>query len=155
MSVERLEAVLKVLTVVSEWELTPQEHKALVERFAELLQPTGYYASIPLRRVLCEAAQRAGWHFPSPKIQQRQKAAARGRINQRAEDHDVRRFFVQALFKRLPLRLQKKPGSTATAQAIIGRLEELLRTMERKPPITVRTIQADILFLKKHGTFGI
>ena len=38
MAVDRLEALLKVLTVVSEWELTPQEHKALVERFAGLLQ---------------------------------------------------------------------------------------------------------------------
>ena len=45
MAVDRLEALLKVLTVVSEWELTPQEHKALVERFAGLLQPTGYYAA--------------------------------------------------------------------------------------------------------------
>ena len=36
MAVDRLEAFLKVLTAVCEWELTPQEHKALVERFAEL-----------------------------------------------------------------------------------------------------------------------
>src|SRR5262245_21931981 len=99
-AVDRLEAFLKILTVVCEWELTPQEYKALVQRFAELLQPTGYYAaSIPLRRVLCEAAQRAGWHLPSPKSQQRQRAAARGRTSQREEDRDFRRFFVAVLFK--------------------------------------------------------
>ena len=55
----------------------PAGAQALVERFAELFLPTGYYAaSIPPRRVLREAAKRAGWHLPSPKIQQRQKAAA-------------------------------------------------------------------------------
>ena len=97
MAVDRLEAFLKVLTAVCEWELTPQEHKALVERFAELLQPTGYYAaSIPLRRALREAAQRAGWHLRSPKIQQRQKVAARGRTNQREEDLALRRLMVAA-----------------------------------------------------------
>jgi hypothetical protein len=155
-AVDRLEALLKVLTVVSEWELTPQEHKALVERFAELLQPTGYYAaSIPLRRALCAAAQQAGWHLPSPRIQQRQRVAARGRTKQREEDLALRRLFVLHLFKRLPSRRQEKPGSTATAQAIIGRLEELLVRIVRKPPITVRTIQADILFMRKNGNFGI
>jgi hypothetical protein len=77
MAVDRLETFLKVLTVVCEWELTSQEHKALVERFAELLRPTGYRATEPLHQLLREAAQRAGWHLPSPKIQQRQKVAAR------------------------------------------------------------------------------
>ena len=78
MAVDRLETFLKILTVVCEWELTSQEQKALVERFAELLRPTGYRATEPLHQVLREAAQRAGWHLPSPKIQQRQKVAARG-----------------------------------------------------------------------------
>ena len=121
MAVDRLGAFLKVLTVVCEWELTPQEHKALVERFAELFLPTGYYAaSIPPRRVLREAAKRAGWHLPSPKIEQRQKAAAGGRTNQLKEDLALRRIFLVAHpFKLLPLRLRKKPSSTATAQAII------------------------------------
>jgi hypothetical protein len=156
MAVDRLEAFLKVLTAVCEWELTPQEHKALVERFAELLQPTGYYAaSIPLRRALREAAQRAGWHLRSPKIQQRQTAAARGRTNQREEDLALRRIFVAHVFKELPARLRKTPSSTATAQAIIGRLEELPVGIERKPPMTVRTIQADILFMKRNRLFGM
>jgi hypothetical protein len=154
MAVDRLETFLKVLTVVCEWELTSQEHKALVERFAELLQPTGYYAaSIPLRRALCAAAQQAGWHLPSPRIQQRQRVAARGRTNQREEDLAVRRYFVAAFFKQLPLRLRKKPSSTATAQTIIRQLDEL--RIGRKPPMTVRTIQADILFLTRNGNFGI
>jgi hypothetical protein len=153
MAGDRLEALLKVLTVVSEWELTPQEHKALVERFTELLQPTGYCADIPVRRVLREAAQRAGWHLPSLKIQQRQKVAARGRTNQREEDLAVRRVFVAAFFKQLPLRLQKKPSSTATAQAIIRQLDKL--RIGRKPPMTVRTIQADILFMRRNGIFGM
>jgi len=155
MAVDRLEAFLKFLTVVSEWELTPREHKALVERFAELLQPTGYYASIPLRRLLCEAAKQAGWHLPSAKLQRRQRTAARGRTNQREEDLAVRRLFVAAVFKRLAPRLQKKPSSAATAQAIIGRLEKLLVRIERKPPVAERTIQADILFMRRNGNFGI
>jgi len=150
MAVDRLEAFL---TVVSEWELTPREHKALVERFAELLRPTGYYASISLRQVLREAAQRAGWHLPSPKIQQRQKAAARGRTNQREEDLALRRIFVAHLFKRLPLRLRKNPSSTATAHNIIRGLDKL--PFDRRPPMTVRTIQADILFMRRNGNFGI
>ena len=155
MAVDRLEAFLKVLTVVCEWELTPQEHKALVERFAELLRPTGYRATEPLHQVLREAAQRVGWHLPSPKIQQRQKVAARARTNQREEDLALRRILVAHLFKRLPLRLRKKPSSAATAQAIIGRLEEALVRIERKPPITVRTIQEDIRFMRKNGILGM
>jgi hypothetical protein len=155
-TVGRLKAFLKVLTVVSEWELTQREYEALVKRFAELLQPTGYYAArIPLRRVLCEAAQQAGWYLLSPKIQQRQMAAVRGRTNQREEDLAIRRVFVAALFKRLPLRLRQKPGSLGTAQAIIGQLEKLLLTLERKPLMTIRTIQADILFMRRNGNFGI
>ena len=154
MAVDRLETFLKVLTAVCELELTPREHKALVERFAELLQPTGYYAaSIPLRRALREAAQRAGWHLRSPKIQQRQTAAARGRTNQREEDLALRRIFVAHLFKRLPLRLRKNPSSTTTAHNIIRGLDKL--PFDRRPPMTVRTIQADILFMRRNGNFGI
>lgn len=141
MAVDRLEAFLKVLTVVCKWKLTPQEHKALVERFGELLRPTGYRATEPLHQVLREAAERAGWHLPSPKLQQRQRAAAKGRGNQREEDLALRRIFVAHVFKQLPLRHRKTPSSTATAQAIIGRLEELLVGIERKPRMTVRTIR--------------
>jgi len=155
MAVDRLEAVLKVLAVVCGWELTAQEHKAFVERFAELLRPTGYQATEPLHQVLREAAQRAGWRFPSPKIQQRQMVAAQGRTDQREEDLALRRIFVAHLFKKLSARLQKAPSSTATAQAIIGRLEDLFARIERKPPMTVRTIQADILFMRKNGMFGM
>jgi hypothetical protein len=155
MAVDRLETFLKVLTVVCEWELTSQEHKALVERFAELLRPTGYRATEPLHQLLREAAQRAGWHLPSPKTQQRQKVAARARTNQREEDLALRRILVAHLFKLLPLRLRKKPSSTATVQAIIGSLEEALVRIERKPPITVRTIQEDIRFMRKSRIFGM
>jgi hypothetical protein len=155
MAVDRLEAFLKNLTVVCEWELTPLEYKALVERFVELLRPTGYRATEPLHQLLREAAQRAGWHLPSPKIQQRQKVAARARTNQREEDLALRRILVAHLFKLLPLRLRKKPSSTATAQAIIGRLEEALVLIERKPPITVRTIQEDIRFMRKNRILGM
>jgi hypothetical protein len=135
--VDRVEFVKNVLELVSQWDdMTPTEHEALVERFAELLQPSGYRAArIPLYQVLREAAQRAGWHLPSPKIQQRQRAAARGRTNQREEDVALRRIFVSQLYKELPARLRKKPSSTATAQAIISRLEDF-SWKEEGPPIT-------------------
>jgi hypothetical protein len=154
--VDRVEFVKNVLELVSQWDdMNPKEHEALVERFAELLQPSGYRAArIPLCQVLREAAQRAGWHLPSPKIQQRQRAAARGRTNQREEDVALRRIFVSHLFKELPFRLRQKPSSTATAQVIIGRLEDL-PWKTRKPPMTVRTIQADILFMRRNRLFGL
>lgn len=92
---------------------------------------------------------------PLGKIQQRQKVAARARTNQREEDLALRRILVAHLFKLLPLRLRKKPSSAATAQAIIGRLEEALVLIERKPPITVRTIQEDIRFMRKNRILGM
>ena len=58
-----------------------------------------------------------------------------------------------SLFKKLPARLQAKHGSLGTAQAILGRLDEL--PFDRKPPMTVRTIQADIKFMREDGNFGI
>jgi hypothetical protein len=106
--VDRVEFVKNVLEFVSQWDdMTPMEHEALVERFAELLQPYGYRAaSIPLHQIVREAAQRAGWHLSSAKIQQRQKIAARGRTKQREEDLAHRRVLVSYLFKTLPRRLQ-------------------------------------------------
>ena len=58
---------------------------------------------------------------------------------------------VSGLFKELPSRLQAKPGSLGTAQAILGRIDEFPWDKVRKPPMTVRTIQADIEFLRKEG----
>lgn len=147
MSIESLLAL-----VSHEMVLTAKEHKALVERFTDLLQPYGIPPT-PLHQVLHEAAQRAGWRPPSPKIQQRQDSAARARTIQREYDLAHRRVLVAIVFKNLPPRLRQKPGSLGTAQAIIRRLDEL--PFERKPPITVRTIQADILFMRKNGNFGI
>jgi hypothetical protein len=129
--------------------------RPLVEIFTELLDP---YRVPPeflreLREVLHEAAERAGWRRPSATAQLRQHAAARGRITQREEDLALRRVFVAIFFKELRPALRDKPGSLGTAQAIIGRLEAM--KVERKPPMTVRTIQADIKFLKENGNFGI
>jgi hypothetical protein len=128
--------------------------KTLIQQYTELLEP---YAIPPscLHEVLHEAARRAGWRLPSPKADLRQRAAARGRRTQRDEDLAHRRLLASEFFKQLPRRLQAKPGSLATAQAILGRIEELPWDKVRKPPMTVRTIQADIRFLKENGNFGI
>lgn len=153
MVVDRPEAFENFLELVSQWdELTPKEHKVLVERFTELLQPHGF-APTPLHQVLSEAAQRAGWTLPSVKAQQRQRTAARARTNQREEDLEIRWFFVAGFFKKLRPDLQAKPGSTATAQAMLGRLQRL--RLPRRPPMTIRTIQADILFLRRNAPWTL
>jgi hypothetical protein len=132
--------------------LTVTQRKSLIELFAELLRPYGIPPT-PLHEVLHTAAKRAGWRLPSAKVQHRQQAATRGRTLQREQDLALRRISVAHVFKSLPRRLKEKPSSTGTAQAIIGRLEKL--PFERKPPMTVRTIQADILYMRKNGNFGI
>lgn len=126
--------------------------KPLVEVFADLLDPYGI-ASLPLQEVLREAAIRAGWRPPSASLQLRQYKAAQGRKTQREEDLALRRVFVSIFFKKLGPSLRAKPGSLGTAQAILGRLDAM--KLERKPPMTVRTIQADIKFLRENGNFGI
>jgi hypothetical protein len=131
------------------------ERKALVGLFAQLLNPSGMEvapASV-LRKILHEAATRAGWNAPSAKAQHRQQVAALGRKKQRQEDLALRRILVCHVFKDLPRRLRKEPGSLGTAQAVIGRLEKL--AFDRRPPITVRTIQEDIRFMRENGNFGI
>jgi|SRR6266404_1557223 len=89
----------------------------------------------------------------SEKAQLRQRTAVGGRTIQRDQDLALRRVLVSYLFKNLPPRLQAKPGSTATAQAIIGKLDGM--PYDRRPPMTVRTIQADILYMRRNGNFGI
>jgi hypothetical protein len=131
--------------------VSTKARKALIGFFAELLKP---YPPPPtlLEDILQQAAQRAGWHLPSDKAHQRQIDAARARTKQREEDLAIRRVLVSYLFKQLPLRLRKKPGSTGTAQAIIGGLDKL--PFQRRPPIIVRTIQEDIRYMRKDGRFG-
>jgi hypothetical protein len=125
--------------------------ESLIELFAKYLRPYAIERD-PLQKVLHEAARRAGWRPPSAKAQDRQRAAARGRTVQRQQDLELRRLLVAHAFKKLPPRLKQKPSSTGTAQAIIGRLEKI--GFDRKPP-TVRTIQADIQYMRKNGNFGI
>jgi hypothetical protein len=129
--------------------------KPLVEIFTELLDP---YGTPPVflhqfREILQEAAKRAGWRPPSAKALLRQHAAARGRTAQRKDDLALRRVFVAIFFKQLRPGLRDKPGSLGTAQAILGKLGAM--KLERMPPMTVRTVQADIKFLKENGNFGI
>lgn len=128
--------------------------KTLVEVYAKLLEPYGI-ATSPLQEVLHEAALRAGWHLPSAKAVLRQRVAASGRKTQVEQDVAHRRILVSFFFKNLRPDLRAKPGSLGTAQAIIGRIEELPWDKVRKPPMTVRTIQADIKFMRENGNFGI
>jgi hypothetical protein len=128
--------------------------KSLVEVYAELLEPYGI-ATSPLQEVLREAAKRAGWRLPSAKAVLRQRAAASGRKTQVEQDLAHRRILVSFFFKKLRSDLRAKPGSDGTAQAIIGRIEELPWDKVRKPPMTVRTVKADIKFMRENGNFGI
>jgi len=57
------------------------------------------------------------------------------------------------VFKQLRPSLQAKPGSTGAAQAIISRLKTL--PFDRVPPMSARTIKADIFYMKKNENFGI
>jgi hypothetical protein len=126
---------------------------ALVDLFAELLQPYYGIPPTPLHEVLHEAAKRAGWIPPYEKARPRQQAAARGRTIQREQDQAHRRVLVMRLFKQLPIALQAKPSSRGTALAIIRQLKKL--PFNRTPPMTERTIKADIFYMKKNGYFGI
>jgi hypothetical protein len=132
--------------------LAVKERKSLVALLADLLRPYGIPPT-PLHEVLHEAANRAGWTTASAKAQRRQQAAAQGRKTQREQDLAHRRILVMCIFKELRPGLRVKHGSLGTAQAIIGRLERL--TIGRRPPMTVRTIQEDIRFMKENGNFGI
>jgi hypothetical protein len=132
--------------------LAIEEPKFLIAVFAQLLRPYGIPPT-PLHEVLHEAAKAAGWTVPSEKAQFRQKVAAGGRKIQREHDLAHRRVLVAYLFRRLRANLRAKPSSTGTVQAIIGRLDQL--PFDRRPPMTVRTIQADIKFMKDNGNFGI
>jgi hypothetical protein len=133
-------------------DLSEKQRKSILVFFAGLLRPYGIPPT-PLHEVLQEATIRAGWILPSAKAKRHQQAAAKARKIQREEDLAHRRVLVSHIFKQLRPGLQKRPGSLGTAQAVIGRLEKL--TFKRTLPITVRTIQEDIRFLRKNGNFGI
>jgi hypothetical protein len=128
---------------------------AIADLFAELLQPYYGIPPTPLHEILQEAAKRAGWVLPSAsaEAQNRQQAAARGRTIQREQDLALRRVLVAYVFKQLQPALQAKPGSQGTARAIIRRLKKL--QFGRTPPMTERTIKADILVMRKNRNFGI
>jgi hypothetical protein len=145
----------KLLALVGQMlNLTVKERKGVVLLFAGLLrQGVIPSPSTPLHDILQEAAKRAGWTPPSVRAQRRQQVAAKGRNKQRHEDLALRRVLVSHVFKMLRPGLQAKPSSIGTAQAIIGQLEQL--PFERKPPMTIRTIQEDIRFMRENGGFGI
>jgi hypothetical protein len=128
--------------------LTVEKREGLVALFSELLRPYAIPPT-PLHEVLHEAAKRAGW-IQAP---HRQQTAAHGRTIQRDQDLALRRILVAHEFKQLRRSLQEKPSSTGTAQAIISRLKQL--PFDRMPPMGVRTIKADILYMRKNGNFGI
>lgn len=150
-AVRQLEADLLAL-VGQMMSLTLEQRKAVTVLFTELLRPHVMPPTI-LHGVLQEAARRAGLVPPSANAQRRQQVAAQGRKIQRELDMAHRRVLVSYIFKQLRPDLQARPASLGTAQAIIGRLDRL--PFERKPPITVRTIQEDIRFMRKDGNFSI
>jgi hypothetical protein len=144
---------LQLLTLLRQmFELAATQRELFVALFADLFRPFGIPSSL-LHEALHEAAKHAGWTGPSPRAQRRQHLAAQGRKIQREQDLALRRVCVSYIFKQLRPNLRAKPASVGTAQAIIGRLQEY--PIERMPPMTVRTIQEDIRFMRKNGNFGI
>jgi hypothetical protein len=132
------------------------EREAFIQQLAAELG--GAIPISPLSQLIFEAVWRAGWRPPSSKAASRkaasrQKKAAKGRGQQLRVDMAVRRVFVAKFLRDLSEKRRAKPMSTATAQKIIGQLERL--NLPRRPPMTVRTIQEDIRFMKKNGNFGI
>jgi hypothetical protein len=149
----RHQAEQRVLTLVRQmFELATTQPGMFAALFADLFRPYGIPPS-PLHKALHDAARQAGWSLPSVNARRRQHIAAQGRKIQRDDDLAMRRVCVSYIFKQLRPSLQAKPASVGTAQAIIGRLEKL--RFPRKPPMTVRTIQEDIRFMKENGNFGI
>lgn len=132
--------------------MTSDEQAKLLDFYTQLLGPFAVPVS-DLQEILHEAAKQAGWREPSAAIQLRQKKAVLGRNIQRQEDLAWRRIMIAHVFKLLPQRLQDKPSSIATAQAIIKKVDNLNPT--RRPPITIRTVQKDIHDMKANGNFGI
>jgi hypothetical protein len=146
----RIEEESLLAFLVQGEKLAVNESRFLVAALAEIMRPYGIPPTL-FHEALHEAAKKAGWAPPSELVQRRQKLAARARKNQREQDLALRQVLVAYLFQRLPQRLQAKPSSTGTAQAIIGRLEKL--PFSRTPPMTVRTIQADIKSMNENGNF--
>jgi hypothetical protein len=134
--------------------LPPKERNSLIQLFTPLFENAGIVPpTTDFQNVLQKAAIRAGWQPPYGRGPSHQQLAARGRKKQRVEDLVRRRMLVLAEFRKLPAHLRAKPASQATAQAIIGRIEKY--RIEQKPPMTVRTIQEDIRFMRKERDFGI
>lgn len=147
------QAEQQLLTLLRQMlELAAKQHELFVALFTDLFRPYGMPPSL-LHEALHEAAKHAGWTARSPRAQRRQHLAAQGRKIQREDDLALRRVCVSYIFKQLRPSLRAKPASVGTAQAIIGRLQKL--PIERMPPMTIRTIQEDIRFMRKNGNFGI
>jgi hypothetical protein len=149
----RQQAEAHVLTLIRQmYESATTQRKMFVALFADLFRPYGIPPS-PLHQALHDAARQAGWSLPSVNARRRQHIAAQARKIQRDDDLTLRRVCVSYIFKQLRPSLQAKPASVGTAQAIIGRLEKL--PFKRKPPMTVRTIQEDIRFMRENGNYGV
>jgi hypothetical protein len=134
--------------------MTSNNRQKLIAAYAELLNPSGIIPASERHEILREAAKMAGWVEPSFAMESRQKKAATARVVQRREDQAYRRIMVAYHFRHLPQRLRDKPSSTATAQAIMKRIDEN-NTSDWKPPMTESTVQEDIRYMKRNGNFGI
>jgi hypothetical protein len=114
---------------------------------------TAYHRRLSTKFCTRQRNAQVGPPSASAKAQHPQRAAARGRTIQREQDLALRRILVAYVFKQLRPGLQATPSSKGTAQAIISRLKTL--PFDRVPPMSVRTIKADIFYMKKNGNFGI
>jgi len=129
--------------------MTKGDREALVSRLTTQLG--GAIPTCSLSELLFEALERAGWERPSARSQRIQVKGGRGRGRQQNQNMAIRRVFVGYFFKRLSKSLRAKPQSAGTAQAIIGRLDDLQLGL---PPVTERTVQADIRAMQMNGNHG-
>jgi hypothetical protein len=128
----------------------PKNVEALICELVDYLRPCAVPPTL-LHEILPEAARRAGWQIVSGPGRRGRISGGKARQAQRNETLGYRRVFVAILFKKLPARFRAKPQSLGTAQAIIGRLQDLNIDV----PMNIRTIQADVRFLSDNGNFGI
>jgi len=124
---------------------------ALVDLFAELLQPYYGIPPTPLHEVLHEAAKRAGW---APLLHLQRLSILSG-SPPAAELFSANRTWRSVGYWS---RTCSNNCGLASRQRLVQRepLSQLKKLpFDRVPPMSVRTIKADIFYMKKNGNFGI
>jgi hypothetical protein len=130
---------------MSEPEFTQKELRAL----KELIEKAGRPRALPIFE---------DWEWVvrgvlQADLSRRQGAKGRRSGGKRNETVALRRVLVAHVFRHLSPTLRQEPQATGTAAAIKRRLERV--QLDPKPPMSIRTIKADIKFLIDNGNWNI